>query len=333
MALYLTELEVRELLPMEAALAAVRASSARLAAGGATNLPRGRVRTSGAVLNVMAAGNGPDGESAVKVYSISRRHGTRFLLLLYDAEGRLASVMEADTLGQVRTGAASGVATDLLARAGVTRLGMIGAGWQARSQLEAVCAVRPIADARVYARDAERLAAFCREMEPRVRAALHPAASARDAVEGADVAVTVTTSAEPVLLGDWLAPGMHLNAAGGNFPNRRELDDEAVRRCDRVVVDDRRQAQLEAGDLLGPARAGAFDWESAVELGAVVAGLAPGRAGESDVTLFKSCGLAAWDLAVGLRVLERARAEGAGREIPFEAPDFSHRAAAGGRAS
>lgn len=244
----------------------------------------------------------------MKVYSISRRHGTRFLLLLYGPDGALAAVMEADALGQIRTGAATGVATDVLARARAARVGMIGAGWQARRQLEAVCAVRPVADVRVFARDRERVAAFCRDMQPRVEAELHPATNARDAVEGADIVVTITTAAEPVLPGAWLAPG-----------------DEAIERSDRVVVDDLRQAKLESGDLILPAQAGRFDWGRAVELGAVIAGREPGRAAEADITLFKSNGLAAWDLAAGLHVLERARREGAGREIPFEAPDLSHR--------
>lgn len=192
-----------------------------------------------------------------------------------------------------------------------------GTGWQAETQLEAICLARPLVEVRVFGRDPARRAAFVARMASRVRTRLVPVDSAERAVRGADVVVTITSANAPVLEGAWLAPGAHVNAGGVNWAHKRELDEAAVRRAARIVVDDLETAKLEAGDLIPVVEAGHLRWEDAVELAAVVAGAAPGRRRPDDITLFSSQGTALEDVACAARLLGRARGEGIGRDIPF----------------
>ncbi len=314
-ALFLTEAEVAELLPMAAALEAVEAAIKAQGLGLAINEPRRRIRTPGGMLHVMSGAVLPAGLLGFKAYTTFRA-GAKFLVMLYSADdGRLLAVMQADKLGQLRTGAASGVATKYLARPDASVLGVIGAGWQAESQVEAVCQVRPINLVRVYSRTPERRAEFAARMAERLGIRVEAVESALDAVKDADVVVTITTSRDPVLLGEWLRPGMHINAAGSNSLLRRELDDEAIKRADLIFVDSKDQARIESGDLLGPIERGLISWEAVYELGQVVAGLHPGRQSADQITLFESHGLAIWDVAAAGVVYERARERGVGREI------------------
>lgn len=315
MALFLTEAEVAELLPMAAALEAVEAAIKAQGLGLAINEPRRRIRTPAGMLHVMSGAVLPAGLLGFKAYTTFRA-GAKFLVMLYSADdGRLLAVMQADKLGQLRTGAASGVATKYLARPDASVLGVIGAGWQAESQVEAVCQVRPINLVRVYSRTPERRAEFAVRMAERLGIRVEAVESALDAVKDADVVVTITTSRDPVLLGEWLRPGMHINAAGSNSLLRRELDDEAIKRADLIFVDSKDQARIESGDLLGPIERGLISWEAVYELGQVVAGLHPGRQSADQITLFESHGLAIWDVAAAGVVYERAREKGVGREI------------------
>lgn len=310
---YLTEADVTALLRMPDALAAVEEAFRQQASGDAVNHPRARTRLGGASLQVMSGGLRRSGVLGLKAYTATRG-GARFLVHLYDDRGTLLALIEADRLGQMRTGAASGVATRHLARPDARAVGIIGTGWQARSQLAAVCAVRPITTVRAYGRDPDRRAAFAREMRDALGVEVAPVATAAEAVRGADVVVAITSSRTPVLLGEWLAPGTHVNAAGGNALDRQELDVEAVRRADLVVVDDLAQARLEAGDLAAAAEAGAFEWDRAVELGRVVAGHAR-RPHERAITLFESQGIAIEDVAAAKVVYERAVAAGVGVDL------------------
>jgi ornithine cyclodeaminase/alanine dehydrogenase-like protein (mu-crystallin family) len=238
--------------------------------------------------------------------------------LLYSAQdGRLLAVIEADRLGQMRTGAASGVATRYLAREDAASVGLIGAGWQAQSQLMAVCAARPIRTVRVYSRNAARAQAFAEALSAQLGIAITPVASAQAAVRDADVVITATSTRDPVLLGDWLEGGQHVNAVGSNQPARRELDSDAVVRCDRIVVDSLEQARIEAGDLLAPLTEGRLSWERVDELANVIVGRSPGRSSPDEITLFKSLGLAIEDMAVAAHVYQRALARGRGERLPF----------------
>lgn len=315
MALFLTEDEVAEVLPISVALEAVEAAFKAQGLGLAVNEARRRIRTPNGILHVMSGAVLPSGLLGFKAYT-TFRSGSKFIFMLYSADdGRLLAVMQADKLGQLRTGAASGVATKYLARPDASVLGVIGAGWQAESQVEAICRVRPISLVKVYSRTPQRRAEFAARMAGRLGIQVEAVESAPEAVKDADVVVTITTSREPVLLGEWLRPGMHINAAGSNSLLRRELDDAAVSRADLIFVDSRDQARIESGDLLGPIERGLITWEAVYELGQVVAGLHPGRQSADQITLFESHGLAIWDVAAAGAVYERARERGVGREI------------------
>jgi alanine dehydrogenase len=227
----------------------------------------------------------------------------------------LLAMLQADRLGQMRTGAASGVASKYMARADARRVGIFGTGWQARSQLEAVCAVRPIQSVKAFGRDATRRQTFCAEMSQQLGLPVEPAATPEAVVQSMDVVITSTNAREPLFDGDWLELGAHVNAIGSNALIRREIDDTTVRRCAHIVVDSKEQARLESGDLLGPLERGLIHWEQVRELGDVVAGLIPGRGQASDITLFESHGLALWDLAAGMAVYEAAKLKGVGSEV------------------
>jgi ornithine cyclodeaminase/alanine dehydrogenase-like protein (mu-crystallin family) len=312
MALFVTESQVAELLDMPTALAAVEEVIRLHGQGRAVNHPRQRVRRNGVLLHWMGAAVPEWGLTGFKVYTPQSA-----LFFLYGVNGELLMVAEAARLGQIRTGAASGVATKFMARKDASVVGMIGAGFQAETQLLALCQVRPIQKIFVFSRTAERRETFARRMSEQLGIPVLAVASADAAVKDADIVVTVTTSKEPVLLGAWLKAGMHINAVGSNALVRRELDTEAVRRCHRLVVDDRVQAQMECGDLLMAAERGDIAWDRLVELGEVVAGKVAGRERDEEITLFESQGIALWDLAVGKVVYERAKERGIGNPLPF----------------
>jgi alanine dehydrogenase len=317
LALFLMEEEVERLLPMSVALEAVEEAFRELGAGRATNRPRRRLATPGGLLHLMPAALPSRRALGFKAYT-TFAGGARFHFFLYDSEtGELVAVMQADRLGQRRTGAASGVATRHLARPEAAALALFGSGWQARSQLEAVCAMRPIREARIFSRAPETRERFCAEMGDQVSAALRPVPSPAAALEGADIVVTATGSREPVFDGSLLRPGMHLNVVGSNSLLKREVDTETLRRADRIVVDSRDCVPLEGGDLLAALERGELLPEALQDLGPVVAGLAPGRQSPEQITLFKSHGLAIEDVAVAARVYEAARAAGLGQEIPL----------------
>jgi ornithine cyclodeaminase/alanine dehydrogenase-like protein (mu-crystallin family) len=260
--------------------------------------------------------DGP-GLLGLKTYA-TFKEGVRFAVLLFSAaDGAPLALVEADWLGQMRTGAASGLASKYLARGDVKTLGVIGTGLQARTQVIAVTAVRAFDRILVYSREEARRNAFAEEMAGATGVDASPVAEAEAAVREADVVITMTTARDPVLRGAWLQPGAHVNAAGANWASRREVDDETVERSAVVAVDDLDQARLEAGDLILPASVGRFNWERAVELGAIIAGTAPGRSSAEAITLFKSVGVALEDVATAGLVYARARERGLGSELAF----------------
>jgi alanine dehydrogenase len=307
--LYLTEAEVAELLTPADALDAVEGSFRRLAAGEVENRPRIRHRLEGGAFAVMSAVDRGIGFAGLKSYAWLPT-GTPFVVCLFDlAKAELAAVIEADKLGQLRTGAASGVAAKHLARDGAASLGILGCGWQAESQVQSIReAVPSIEHVVVYCRTEERLEEFCRRFDA------EPGETHRDA-GGQDVVVTATTSRDPVLRGEWLKEGALICAIGANDRRSRELDNVVLERAAFVGCDSIEQARLESGDLIEPIEQGILDWLEVYELQDVVAGEVQGRQSDGDIVLFKSNGLAAWDVAIGALVLERARAEGVGREV------------------
>ena len=320
MALYLSERDVAELLPMAECIDALEKAFAYAGEGLAENVPRHRIRLPKGFLHFMAAACiGPDLSGfGYKVYSTFPGGASKFLVMLYHAEtGELLSVMEAATLGQVRTGAASGLATKYMARADASTVGAIGTGYQAVTQLEAVCAVRRVKQVRAYSRSEEKRGDFARRTSDLLGIEVVPAGSAEECVRGADIAVIITNAREPVLKGEWLAEGCHVNAAGGNHWIRRELDEVAVGRSDLIVVDDLEQAKAECGDLIWLAERGSFRWGMAHELKDVVSGRVRGRPTDGFLTLFESQGVAIEDVAAALHVYHKAREKGIGQELPF----------------
>jgi ornithine cyclodeaminase len=244
--------------------------------------------------------------------------GTRFHVHLYDmAKGPLDAIVEASHLGMVRTGAASGVATRYLAREDASVVAMIGAGKQAVGQLEAVCEVRKIREARVWSRKTETSQKFCDALSKRLKIEMKVVASGAEAVKGADIVNVITKASEPVLLGDWLEPGQHINAAGSNSLIRRELDDAAVKRASYITVDSRNTARNESGDLLPLTETGRLDWDSLTEIGDVIIGRAPRRSSADQVTLYESHGMGIQDLYVAHKLVQLARTNGLGTDLPI----------------
>jgi alanine dehydrogenase len=307
--LYLTEADVEALVSPADAVDAIEASFRRLATGGVTNRPRYRLPLNEGRLAVMAASDLELGYAGAKVYA-AFADGARFAVLLFRSDRpELEAVIEADRLGQLRTGAATGVAAKYLAREGASTLGVIGCGWQARGQVAAVRAAVPSIDRVVaYCRTESRLEEFCAELGADAGESPSDAASQ-------DVVATVTNSRDPVLRGEWLAEGALVCAVGANVPRARELDNVVLQRAVFVCCDSLEQARIESGDLIEPVQSGVLDWLEVHELQEVVGRDVSGRSSASDIVVFKSNGIAAWDVALASLVLERARADGRGTEV------------------
>jgi ornithine cyclodeaminase/alanine dehydrogenase-like protein (mu-crystallin family) len=318
MTLHISEAEVRAVLTMPIAVQAVEEISRKQATGEAVVHPRRRFELpGGGFFHYMAAADFSTGFVAMKQYTYVRGK-LRFLVPLYEmATGDLLALIEADYMGQLRTGAASGVATKYLARRDSRVAAIIGTGGQARTQLEAVAAVRKLKSARAYGRDASKREKFCAEMSARLGIPVRPCTSAAEAVRGADIVSTATTASQPVVSGADLSPGAHINAIGANHAHKRELDDEAVASADVIVVDSVEQSRQEAGDLIIAFHGDEICWTGVKKLSEIVAGKASGRTSDTEVTLFKSNGIASWDLAVAMKVYAAAREKKLGRELPF----------------
>ena len=313
MTLVLRESDVQDLIEMPDVIAAVEGAMRELGEGDAQNEPRRRAFGPGGLLNVMFASYPGGNCSGLKTYTVSDGH-VRFLVVLFGIDGSLKALVEADFMGAYRTGAATAVAVKALRSATPATVAIIGTGWQAATQALALSNVLEIKELRVYSRNEERRAAFAEEQEAQLGVKTVGSASAEEAVRGADIVVTVTTSHTPVVEADWVEPHALVAAIGSNFRNRTELPPELVERATTVVVDQLVTAQLESGDLIQAAEAGKFDWSQTVELGAVVAGQweRPDAAG---ITLFESHGLALWDLAAATVVVEAARKRGGYEEV------------------
>jgi alanine dehydrogenase len=309
MPLYLRESDVEKLLPPEDAVEAVEGCFRRLGSGQAENRPRYRIPLNEGRLNILGAADRELGVAGLKSY-VTFATGARFVVVLFAADSpEVLALIEADRLGQIRTGGASAVAARYLAKPDTSSLGIIGTGWQAESQLACIRAAVPGIDRVVaYSRNEERLQEFCE------RFGVEPGEYNRDAAEQ-DIVVTATSSKDPVLRGEWLRPGALVCAMGANRIESRELDNAVVERAAFVCCDSKEQARIEAGDLVEPVERGVLDWLEVHELSEVASGEVTGRAHDDDIVLFKSLGIAAEDLAVAKVVYDRARAEGVGVEL------------------
>jgi alanine dehydrogenase len=302
--LLIREAQVREVLTMPRAIEALEAAFRDWAHGRATNQPRQRIQTPQGTLHLMGAAWHSRGYIGYKAY-FSFPTGTRFHVALASAHtGEVLALIEADWLGRIRTGAASGLATKYLAREEATTVALLGAGAQAETQLQAICAVRPIQRAFVFSRTPDTRVAFAERMTAQLGIPVHPVESVEQAVAEADVICTITSAREPILQGALLKPGMHINAAGANSLARRELDTFAVGRCERIFVDDPAQARIEAAELVVPIELRKLSWERVYPLAHLVGGLLPPRQSPEEITLFKSLGIALEDVAAAAVVYE-----------------------------
>jgi alanine dehydrogenase len=316
----LREADVERVIKMEPIIDEVAAAMRELGNGIAENIPRRRIYPPGNMLHVLFASYPGSGYYGLKSYSIGGGK-VRFLVVLYRQDGEEAgnidALIEGNLLGAYRTGAASGVAARALAPPGAVEVGVIGSGWQARTQVHAISRTIPVTRFRVFSRDPEHRTAFANELSEALGIDAVAASSAEEAVRGAPVVVTMTNSGVPVLDADWIEPGALVIAAGSNIPNKTELPPELVQRAEVVVVDQLDAARIESGDLLMAEASGHFDWGGVVELGAILAGKAEGRRSESGIVLFESHGLALWDVAAGAYVLREARRVRLGSEVTF----------------
>jgi alanine dehydrogenase len=316
MAILLRESDVEKLANMSVAIEAVEEAFRLQAEQNADTAPRRRCRLDHGMLHVMSASLPTLGYAGLKSYT-AVPGTTRFMVLLYKSNGELIALIEAHRLGQLRTGAATAVATKYMARQDASRLGLFGTGLQARSQVQAICQVRPIKTVVAFSRDPGKCNKFCQEMTELMGIGVYPASAPEEAAKEMDIIVTATTSKDPVLQADWISKGTHVNAIGGNSISRQEIDVGTVRKSACVVVDSREQAMLESGDLTRAAEAEAFYWEDAQELGLVVAGEFPGREDADEITLFESQGIALEDVALAARVYEQAAKSSTGERLPF----------------
>jgi ornithine cyclodeaminase/alanine dehydrogenase-like protein (mu-crystallin family) len=307
--LYLNEDDVQALLTPADAVAAVEGSFERMARGVVEIAPRRRLPLDEGQLADMAASDLELGYAGAKIYA-GFHEGAAFAVALFSvSEPALVAVVEADHLGRLRTGAASAVAAKRLAREDTTCLGVIGCGRQAETQVACIRAALPgIERVVAYCRTERSLREFCE------RVGAEPGESHRDPAEQ-DVVVTITTSRDPVLRGEWLRPGALVCACGANVLGRRELDNVVLERAAFVCCDSKAQAALESSDLVEPIEVGALDWLEVHELHEVVGGDLPGRQSPEDIVIFKSNGIAAWDVAAAAHAVELGRERGVGTEL------------------
>jgi ornithine cyclodeaminase/alanine dehydrogenase-like protein (mu-crystallin family) len=315
--LFLTEDEVTQLLDMPSTLAVVEEAFRQLAAGKAHNVPRVRAKGDGIVLHSMSGAADYLGIVGWKQYTTTRQ-GARFHAAIYDSiSGQMLALLEANRLGQMRTGAVTGVAAKYLALPRANVAGIIGSGWQAQSQLAALAAACPLKRAVVYSRNDKHRIHFAEIMSKELNIDVTPVEGAEAAVHGMPLVVTATTSSTPVIRGDDLSPGTLVCAVGSNWLHKAEIDPAALQRAAAVICDSIECCQLEAGDLVQAAATTAFDWSRAVDLADVVAGKAAVRNSPDDILVFKSVGMAIEDVAIAHHVLHKAREAGLGRELPL----------------
>ena len=318
MVLFLNEADVQQLITMPLALEQVERALKDRALGLAVDVPRARIQTAAGIQHVLQACAPELGYIGFKYYySKPGQRSATYVHLVNMQTGKLEAIVEAVLLGMTRTGAASGVASKHLANPGASVVAQLGAGYQGMGQLEAVVKALNIREARIYARTRDKLEAWCRKMGDKLGIPVIAAASAAEAISGAHVVNIMTKSATPVIDGDWLQPGQHINAAGSNALSRREIDAKTLARCALITVDARGTARNECGDLIAAVETGRLSWDTLPEIGEVIAGRVPGRANKDDITLYESHGMGIQDIYTAAKLVEHARSRKVGTELPM----------------
>ncbi len=316
-ALYITEDDVRSVMDMEKSLLIIHKVFKELASSRATNVPRQRVRAPGIMLHTMSAANAYLNYVGWKAYTTTKE-GALFHVAIYDQDtGEMRALIEGDFLGQLRTGAASGVATEYMARPDSKVVGLFGTGLQARTQMQAICLTRKIEFVSVYSRNHDNCIRFAEEMTELCNVEVKASHSPDETAAEKDIVICATSSKTPLFDGRVLDEGTHLNVIGSNHHSKREIDRTTIKRADVIVCDDVAQCKLEAGDFIQPVEEGVTDWRLMHDLSEIVAERQTGRATDDQVTLFKSVGLAVEDVAMAAKILELATEEGLGVDLPF----------------
>ena len=318
MPLLLTDTDVNKLMTMKECVEVIEDSFRQVADGQTCNRPRSRIRMPRGFHHLLAASVLGSDVFGLKTYT-SFRSGVRFIVMLYDSNnGDLLAMVQGGRMTQLRTGAVTSVATKYMSREDSTTVGIIGTGNQGRTQLAGVYEARNITSVKAYDRVEDSVKLFVEEMSAELDVEITAVDTPEEAVKGSDIIITMTTSRTPVLLGDWLEDGQHINAAGSNHWIRQEVDDNVVRRANSIIVDSLEDAQIEAGDLLYPIERGRIQWSQIKELADVVAGHITPRTSPEDVTLFESQGIAVSDIAAAAYVYGKAKEQGLGTELPMD---------------
>lgn len=317
MALLLKESDVQSLLTMKDTVHVLEQAFKAWGQGRAINHPRQRIRVPSGFMHFMTAASLDDQLMGFKTYAVVNGKAT-FTVQVFNTEtSRVEGWIEADALGQIRTGAASGLAAKYLSRPESKIAGVIGTGYQAETQLKAVCTTRKIEQACVYSRKAEHRTRFAQKMSDELGIEIIPVEAADQAVEQADIVITVTTARTPVFSGGALRLGTCVLAAGSNHWMRQELDKETFAKAALIAVDDLEQSKIECGELMAAVQSGVVRWEQVRELRDVVSGLIPGRPSDDAITIFESQGIALEDVAVAAHLLKLAEEKGVGQQIDF----------------
>ena len=317
MTLFLRDEDVRQTVSMEDMLETIESMQRHFGHGEAYNLARRKMTTGAGLLSVMGGGLSYAGVLGVKTYTVVKGVYS-FQVSLYDADtGRLLCYTQANRLGQLRTGATTAIAVKYLSHADAATVGIIGTGFQAPTQLEAVCKVRSIKKIKAYSRNAERRGAFARSMSDALSIEVMAAPSNQAAVTGTDIVICIAATMEPVLHGDWLAPGATMIAAGPTTWRAREVDDATLVRAAKIFVDSIEQAPAEAGDMASAVDRGIMQWSQLQELRHVVAGVTTGRDNRDQIIYAKLMGTGVADVAAAKLVYDLARARGVGLEMEW----------------
>ncbi len=317
MALFLRDEDVLASVTMDAMLETIESMQRHYGRGEAYSLPRRKIIARGGMLAVMGGGLFHEGVLGVKTYTVVKG-AYSFQVSLYDADtGALLCYTQANRLGQLRTGATTGVAVKHLSNPGASTVGIIGTGYQAPTQLEAVCKVRDIKKIKAFSRNPENREAFARSMTSSLGVEVSAAASNREAVEDSDVVICIAATMEPVLEGAWLKPGATVIGAGPTTWRAREVDDGTLDRAGKVFVDSVEQAPMEAGDMAGAVDRGIFQWSQVLELRHAVAGMVAGRDNAEQIVYAKLMGTGIADVAAAKLAYDSAKAAGAGMEMDW----------------
>ena len=317
MALFLKDEDVRQCVSMDEMLEAIESMQRHYGEGEAYNLARRKIIARGGMLSVMGGGLFYRGLLGVKTYTVVK--GTySFQVSLYDANtGKLLCYTQANRLGQLRTGATTGVAVRHLAKSDATTVGIIGTGGQAPTQLEAVTKVRNIKKITAYSRNEDRREAFARSMSDTLGIKVEAADSNQKAVEGSDIIICIAAATTPVLEGDWLTNGATVIAAGPTSWRHQEVDDATFAKADKIFVDSLEQAPVEAGDMASAVDRGLLQWNQLLELRHAVAGKVKGRENDQQIIYAKLMGTGVADVAAAALAYEKAKANGLGMEMDW----------------